>query len=222
MQFSSPKLALSPSRVPLLLLLVGGLAGRGLLLLSSLPGVGSGSIVRLLLLGVPLASLENENSNQNESENGVASREDLQAVLAAEDELAVLALVRLAIEAIVGPDLAADASQSLDNVGNVDTEADEVENERGAVKEEVGLARSEELDEEAEEADRDDDVEDAADEGRRLVDKLQMRLEMIKEVVGDGGLGPEEREVVGEGSEKDAEEEADGWGTSQRGEDTRS
>jgi hypothetical protein len=33
---------------------------------------------------------------------------------------------------------------------------------------------------------------------------------MIKEVVGDGRLGPEKRKVVGEGSEKDAEEEADG------------
>lgn len=84
--------------------------------------------------------------------------------------------MRLAVEAIVGPDLGADASQSLDNVGNIDTEADEVENERGAVKEKVGLAGSEELDEEAEEADRDDDVEDAADERRRLVNKLQMRL----------------------------------------------
>lgn len=170
---------LSPSRAPLLLLLSGGLAGRALLLRSSLLGVSGGSggsIIHLLLLGIPLTSLENENSDQDESENGVASRENLQAVLATKDELAILALVRLAVEAIVGPDLGTDASQSLDNVGNVDTEADEVENERGAVKEEVGLAGSEELDEEAEEADRDDDVEDAADKRRRLVDKLQMRL----------------------------------------------
>ncbi|KAI6761082.1 hypothetical protein HG531_001635 [Fusarium graminearum] len=192
----------------LLLLLVGSLGRGTLLLFSSLLGLHSTNIVGLLLLSVPLASLENKNADKNKSENSVAGGKNLQAVLATKNKLAALTLVGLAVEAIVGPDLGADASKSLDNVGNVDTEADKVEDERCAVKEEVGLARAEELDEETDETDGDDNVENAADECGRLMHKLQMCLEMVEEVVGHGGLGPEERKVVRERREQDTQEEA--------------
>lgn len=193
----------------LLLLLVRGLGRGALLLLSGFLGLHSGVVVGLLLLSIPLTSLENENADKDKSKNGVASGKNLQAVLATKNHLAALTLVGLAVEAIVGPNIGADASESLDNIGNVDTETDEVEDQRSAVKEEVGLARAEELDEEADEADGDDNVENAADKCGGLVHELQMRLEMVEKVVGNGGLGPEKREVVGERREEDTQEEAD-------------
>ena len=195
----------------LLLLLVRGLGRGALLLLSGFLGLHNGVVVGLLLLSIPLTSLENENADKDKSKNGVASGKNLQAVLATKNHLAALTLVGLAVEAIVGPNIGADASESLDNVGNVDTETDEVEDQRSAVKEEVGLARAEELDEEADEADGDDNVENAADKCGGLVHELQMRLEMVEKVVGNGGLGPEKREVVGERREEDTQEEADSY-----------
>lgn len=193
----------------LLLLLVGGLVRGVLLLFSSLLGINSGSVISLLLLGVPLAGLENENSDKNKSENGVAGGKNLQAVLTSQNKLAGLTLMGLAIEAVVGPDLGTNASKSLDNVGDVDTETNEVEDERCAVKEEVGLAGTEELDEEANKADGDDHVKKTANERRRLVHKLQMRFEVVKEVVRHGSLGPKKGEIVRERCEENAQEEAD-------------
>lgn len=215
-------LCISTAEKHLLLLLVGSLGRGTLLLFSSLLGLHSTNIVGLLLLSVPLASLENENADKNQSENSVAGGKNLQAVLATKNKLAALTLMGLAVEAIVGPDLGADASESLDNVGNVDTEADKVEDERCAVKEEVGLTRAEELDEEADKTDGDDDVENAADECGGLVHELQMRLEMVEEVVGHGGLGPEEREVIRERREKDTQEEAHRGNDHESGKRTRS
>lgn len=159
--------------------------------------------------------MKNENSYKNKSKNGVAGRKNLQAVLTTENKLAAVTLVGLAVKTIVGPDFGADASESLDNVGNVDAKPDKVEDERCAVKEEVGLARTEELDEEANETDGDDNVENAADERGGLVHELQMRLEMVVKVVGHRGLCPEEREVIRKGREKDTQEEADSYSVRQ-------
>jgi hypothetical protein len=210
-------LCLATTEKHLLLLLVGSLGRGTLLLLSSLLGLHSSNVIGLLLLSVPLASLENENADKNESENSVASGKNLQAVLATKNKLAALTLVGLAIEAIISPNLGANASESLDNVGNVDTETNKVEDERCAVKEEVGLARAEELNEEADKTDGDDNMENAADECGGLVHKLQMRLEMVEEVVGHRGLGPEEREVVRKRREKDTQEEAHRGNDHERG-----
>ena len=116
----------------------------------------------------------------------------------------------LPIELVIVPDIGADAAQALDNIGDVDTDSDKVENQGGAVEEEVRLAGAEELDEETQEADGDDNVEHATDKGRGLVNELQVGFEVAKEVVGDRRLSPQEGKVVGEGREKDTEEEAYG------------
>lgn len=110
----------------------------------------------------------------------------------------MLAIVGLALEFVIRPDIGANGAETLDDVGNIDAKADDVEDEGGAIEQEVGLAGAEELDEEADEANGDDDVEYAADEGRRLVEKLEMGLEVVQEVIGDGSLRPEEREIVWE------------------------
>lgn len=111
------------------------------------------------------------------------------------------------------PEAGADGAQALDNVGDVDCHTDDVKDQRGAVEEEVCLAGAEELDEEAEEAHAHDDVEEAADERGRLVNELEVRLELIVVVEGDGLFGPEEGEIVREGREEDAQEEACRWRT---------
>lgn len=106
------------------------------------------------------------------------------------------------------PEARADGAQTLDNVGDVDGDADEVQDQRGAVEEEVGLAGAEELDEEAEEPHAHDDVEEAPDERGRLVDELEMRLKHVVVIGGDRLLGPQEGEVVRKRREEDAQEEA--------------
>jgi hypothetical protein len=174
----------------LLLLLGGGLARGTLLLFRGLLGLHSGSVISLLLLSIPLANLQNKNANKDKGENGIAGRKNLQAVLTTKNKLAALTLVSLAIEAVVGPDLGTNTSESLDNVGDVDTEANQVENEGRAVKQEVGLAGAKELNEETDEADRDDNVENTANERWRLVYKLQMCFEVVKEVIGHRSLSP--------------------------------
>lgn len=186
----NPDIAMLHWKSILLLLLGGGLARGTLLLLRGLLGIDSGGVISLLLLSIPLADLQNEDSNKDKGKNGIAGRKNLQAVLTTKNKLAALALMSLAIEAVVGPDLGTNTSESLDNVGDVDTETNQVENEGRAVKQEVGLAGAEELNEETDEADRDDNVEDTANERRRLVYKLQMCFEMIKEVIGHRSLGP--------------------------------
>lgn len=112
---------------------------------------------------------------------------------------------------IRAPDIGADGSEALDDVGDVDTDADEIQDQRGAIEEEVGLGRTEELDEEATEADSDDDVEETVDQRRGLVHELEMGFEVIEEVFRNGVAGPEEGEVVGERREEDAQEEASRW-----------
>lgn len=53
-------------------------------------------------------------------------------------------------------------------------------------------------------------MEDARDEGRRGVDELQMRLELVIVFWRRLGACPEEGIVVGEGGEEDAQEEEHG------------
>jgi hypothetical protein len=52
-------------------------------------------------------------------------------------------------------------------------------------------------------------VKKTANERRRLVHKLQMRFEVVIEVVRHGSLGPEKGEIVRERCEENAQEEAD-------------
>lgn len=172
--------------------------------------LSSAALIPVLLLGIPLPRLQHQNSNQDKSENGVARSHDLEAVVPAEDHiLAVLGGSRL--PALLGvPHAGADHAQAVNGVGDVHAGADGVQQQRGAVEEEVGLAGAEELEEEAEEAKGDHDAEHASDEGRRLVHKVEVGLQLV-EIAGVGHLlGPEQRIVVRERGEEDAEEEADG------------
>ena len=114
----------------------------------------------------------------------------------------------LALPLIIGPDIGADSSETLDDVGNVDTDTDEVEDQRSTIEEEVGLAGTEELDEEAEETNGDDNVEHAADQRRGLMYDLEMDFKLVEEGLRNWVAGPEQGKVVGEGSEEDAQEEA--------------
>ena len=116
------------------------------------------------------------------------------------------------IEIRLMPDPRADGAHALDDIRDIHTHSDDIEHQRGAIKQDVGLGRAEELDEEAEESDKGHYVEETGDEGGRLVDEAEVGLELVEVGVWDGVGGPEEREVVREGREEDAEEEADGCG----------
>ena len=177
------------------------------------PRNDSGDVLGLLLpLGIPLAGLQDQDADQDKRQDGVARAQHLEGVLPPQNHLARQgSVVRDAPELGVRvPGAGRDGAHALDDVGDVDAHADDVQDQGGAVEEHVGLAGAEELDEEAEEADRDDDVEEAPDQGGRLVDEAEVRLELVVVRGRDGVRGPEEGEVVGEGGEEDAEEEADG------------
>lgn len=198
-----------PSRpYPCLLLLLGSLASRGsiLLLLLSL----FCSVIPLALLSIPLTGLQDQDTNQDQGKNGVASSQHAQRVLAAEQELAVVLCRMCEAVLVLLPQTGANGAQASDNVGDIDGNTNDVEDERGAVKEEVGLAGAEELDEETEEANADHNVEQAANQRRCGVHKLEMCLELVVELGSHGILAPEQRVVVGERGEEDAEEEAGG------------
>lgn len=205
---------LRPTRMQLLLLLLirlggGCRAGRlgRVLLLVAVDLVG---LLPILALGVPLAGLQHEDADQDEGEDGVARGQDLQAVLAAEDDLAAargVALGQEALELVRVPVVGADHAQALDDVGDVDADADEVHEQGGAVEEHVGLGGAEELREEAEEPQPHHDVEHAADQRRRPVQELEVRLQLVQVRGLDGVARPQQRVVVREHGEEDAEEE---------------
>ena len=191
--FGAPPTFLSLSLSLSLLLLLRLRARCLLLLLLLLDGVGlvkTLALLAVLALGVPLAGLEDEDADEDEGEDGVAGGHDLEGVLATEDDLAGEGPVDGLGEAFLVPDAGADGAQAFNNIGNVDADADEVENQGGAVEEHVRLGGLEELDEEAEEAGADGDVQDARDQGRRLVHELEVHLELVEEGRGDGLRGP--------------------------------
>lgn len=166
---------------------------------------------RLPALRIPLARLQHQHTDEDEGQNRVTRGQHPQTVLAADDLLALDEGADRLAGLDVGPVAGGDEAQALDDVGEVDDDADDVEDERGAVKEQVRLAGLEELGEEAEEADRDGDVQDARDDGRRGVQELEVRLQ-LQEVGGLDGRGrPEQGVVVGEGGEEHAEEEGGCW-----------
>lgn len=114
---------------------------------------------------------------------------------------------------VAGPLLGAvdahgDDAQALDDVDDVDGDADHVEHQRGAVEEHVGLGGLVQLEDEADEAGADGDVQDAAYERRGGVQELEVGLQDVE--VGGRVLGqvPEDVVVVGEEGEEDAKEEA--------------
>jgi hypothetical protein len=193
----------NPSRIsrPLLLLLLGRL-GLGLSLLLSLL-----DLLGLSALRVPLSGLEDEHADEHERKDGVARGQDLEAVLAPEDNLTLEAPLARVLPLLLLPDAVGDGAQAAERVGSVDGEGDEVEDEGGAVEEEVGLAGAPHLDKDADEDGEEHDVQDTADERGRFVDELEVRLVLVQVGRSGGVLGPEEREVVGKHGEEDTEEE---------------
>lgn len=174
-------------------------------------------LLGVLALGVPLTRLQDEDAEQDEGKDGLASGHDLQAVLASEHQASVGGLGvlgrggQVAGEVRGVPDAGAHEAQALDDVGDVDADADDVEHERRAVEQHVALGRLKQLGEEAQKAGDDHDAQHARDQGRRLVYELQVRLELVEIGRRDGIGGPEEREVIREFGEEDAEEKADSW-----------
>lgn len=163
-----------------------GALGRCLLLLL----VGRLVLVTVALLGVPLASLQNQDTNEDKGKNGVASRHDAQAVFLSENELAVrLASARRGILGLV-PDAIAKGAQAAHDVGHVGCGTNDVEDQRGTVKEEVGFGGTEKLDDEAGERDKDHDVEHAADERRGGVHEPEVRFKLGHEFGGERLLAP--------------------------------
>jgi hypothetical protein len=152
-----------PQRLLLLLLLL-----QSLLLIMLL--VHLFDFVGLLLVGVPLASLQDQYTDEQKSQDGVAGGQDLERILSAE----VLArIIGLALgESGVTVDTRSDDAHALDNVCNVYSDTAHVEHKTGAVEQEVGFRGSVELGDEAQETGPDDDVEDARNERWGCVDEL--------------------------------------------------
>lgn len=142
----------------LLFLLLGGLGLLLLLLLLLLCLLDQVILIQLLALRIPLARLQDQDTNQDKDKDSVAGGHDLEAVLATQDDLPGEGPIEF-LQVLAGaPDIAGHGTQALDDIGNIDTEPDDVEDERGAVEEHVGLGGPKQLDEKAQEADGHDDV----------------------------------------------------------------
>lgn len=188
------------SRKPLLFLL--GRLALGFDLLFSLLG--------LLIIGtlrIPLPSLKNKHADEHESEDCVAGSQDLEAILPAEHNLTLIPPLTRMLPLVLLPHAICDGAQASNRVGGVDGEGDKVEDEAGAVEEEVGLAGAPHLDEDADKDDEEHDVQHAADERWRIMHELEVRLVLVEVGRRSGRLVPEQREVVGEHGKEDAEEE---------------
>lgn len=195
-----------PSQHLLLLLLLL----MGLLLVVLL--VHLHNLIGLLLVGIPLASLQDQDTDEQKSQDGIAGSENLERILSSK---IVAGIINLALcESRVAVDARGDNAHALDNVGNVNGDTAHVQYKTGAVEEEVGLRRLVQLGDEAQETGSDDNVEDARDERRGCVDELEVVLEHL--VVGQTrvyswdksrGCRPQNIVVVREGCEKDSQEE---------------
>lgn len=178
----------------------------------------------LLLLRIPLPSLQHEHAHEDKGQDGVTSSKHLEAVLAADKVARVgrgsigsgngLALDQLHLSVGAGRH----DTQALDNVGNVDNDAAHVQHETGAVKQHVRLRGLVQLEQEPEQTCADDNVQDAADDGRAVVDESQVRLQKrvvwparVRGRIGRGeerGRGPQDIVIVGKEGKQEAEEEA--------------
>lgn len=134
-------------------------------------------LVGLLLVGVPLASLEDQNTNEQESQDGVAGSQNLERIFSAE---IVAGIIGLALDkGRVAVDTRSDDAHALDNVGNVYSDTAHVKHKTGTVEQKVGFGRSVKLGDEAQETSSDDNMEDARNEGWGCVDELEMVLQHL-------------------------------------------
>jgi hypothetical protein len=105
------------------------------------------NLVGLLLVGVPLASLEDQNTNKQKSQDGVAGSQDLERIFSVE---LIARIIDLAFsKRRVTVDTRSDDAHALDNVCNVYGNAAHVKHKTGTVEQKVGFRRSVELGDEA-------------------------------------------------------------------------
>lgn len=164
-----------------------------LLLLLLLEPLG---LIGILPLGIPLAGLQNEDTDQNQRQYRVTGSKHSHAVLPTNDSL------RYALWRQIGTQ--SDDPEALDDVCKVDNHAHGVERQGSAIKQEVGLGWLEQLGEEAEEADGNGDVQDSRDDGRRGVHEPEVSLQEIVVLGGCHVRRPEERIIEGEGRKEHA------------------
>lgn len=195
----------------LLLLLLLVLLLQSLLLIMLL--VHLFNLIGLLLVGVPLASLEDEDTNEQKSQDGVASSQNLERIFSSEVVARIIDLTRC--KSRVAIDTGSDNAHALDNVGNVDSDTTHVEHKTGTIEKEVGFRRSVKLGDEAQETSANDDVEDARDQRWGRVNELEMILQHLVEGLTRvnarnerWGRGPKDIVVVRERCEEDSQEEA--------------
>ena len=171
------------------------------------------NLVSLLLVGVPLASLQDQNTNKQKSQDGIAGSQDLERIFSSKVFARIIDLT--CSKSRVAIDTRSDDAHALDDVGNVDSDTTHVKYKTSAVEEEVGFRRSVELGDEAQETGTNDNVEDTRDQRWGRVDELEVVLEHL--VVGPTRVhtgydrrrsGPKDVVVVRERCEEDSQEEA--------------
>lgn len=104
-------------------------------------------------------------------------------------------------------DVRVNGVQIFDDVGNVDGDVDEVEDEGCFVEEEVGFVGMEEFDEEVDKVNGDYDIEEVVDQRWGLVYEFKVCFELVIVFGGDGVFGLQQRVIVRERGEENIEEE---------------
>lgn len=128
----------------LLLLLLQGLL-QGLLFVMLL--IHGFNLIGLLLVGVPLASLQDQDTDKQQSQDGIASSQNLERIFSTK---VIARIIGLAFDkSRVTIDTRSNDTHALDNVCNVYSDATHVQHKTGTVEQEVGFRRSVELGDEA-------------------------------------------------------------------------
>lgn len=157
----------------------------------------------VLPLGIPLTSLENQHTDQDEGENGVASSENFEAIFPTKNLFGVL----FGWGQVDTVPSASNETKSLDNIGNVNSHTTDIENQARAIKEHVRLGRFVQLCNHAGKPDEDDDMQYTWNQRWRSVEEAQVSFEVVI-VRGRRGLpSPEQRIVIREKREDDSQEE---------------
>lgn len=116
-------------------------------------------LLLVLLFRIPLTSLKNQDTNQDEGKDGVAGSQYFETVLTAEYLLGVF-LVSSQFSTI---DATAHEAETLDNVRDVDSDTADVQDQAGSIKEHVGLGGLVQFGEHSSKSNEDDDVQNAWD-----------------------------------------------------------
>ncbi len=166
----------------------------------------------LLLLRIPLARLQHQNSHQHQRQNRITRRQDPQTILTSHNIHTIHvhrpSLPDLTHQPLIRPIRPrSNKPQPLDDIRDIHRDAAHVQHEAGAIKQHVRLGGLVQLHDEAEQAGADDDVQDARDERGRGVQELEVVFEQLEVGFSVWGCGPEHVVVVGEGGEEDADEE---------------